>query len=51
MSDTVFLAKLSWPEFQERASRRGRIRPFVATEQKHGRHMPLGVDAILADRC
>jgi creatinine amidohydrolase len=47
MSDTVFVAELSWPEFQERASR-GAVAfvPIGATEQ-HGRHMPLGVDAIL----
>jgi creatinine amidohydrolase len=47
MSNTGFVAELSWPEFQERASQ-GAIAfvPVGATEQ-HGRHMPLGVDAIL----
>jgi creatinine amidohydrolase len=48
MSDTVFVADLSWPEFQAKASR-GAVAfvPVGATEQ-HGRHMPLGVDAILS---
>lgn len=47
MSESVFAAELSWPEFEERASQ-GAIAfvPVGATEQ-HGRHMPLGVDVIL----
>jgi creatinine amidohydrolase len=47
MIDSVFVAELSWPEFQEQVSRDAiAFVPVGATEQ-HGRHMPLGVDAIL----
>ena len=44
---TVFLADLPWPEAKERLhSGRPVFLPLGATEQ-HGRHMALGVDAIL----
>ncbi len=47
MADTVFLAELSWPEFARRIAAGAPVFiPFGATEQ-HGRHMPLGVDAII----
>lgn len=44
---TVFLAELPWPDAKERLhSGRPVFLPLGATEQ-HGRHMALGVDAIL----
>ncbi len=47
MSQTVFMAELSWPAFQAKiASGAPVLLPLGATEQ-HGPHLPLSVDAVL----
>jgi creatinine amidohydrolase len=45
------LEQLSWPELQRQAARRGStvLWPMGAIEQ-HGPHLPLGTDALFADR-
>jgi creatinine amidohydrolase len=45
------LSRLSWPELQHQAERPGStvIWPFGAFEQ-HGPHLPLGTDALFAER-
>lgn len=48
MVESVFLAELSWPEFEKRiAANAPVILPLGATEQ-HGPHLPLCVDVVLA---
>jgi creatinine amidohydrolase len=47
MSDAIFVAELSWQEFQEKAARGAVVFVPVGATEQHGRHMPLGVDAIL----
>jgi creatinine amidohydrolase len=45
--ESVFMAELSWPEWQEKISKGAIIFiPLGATEQ-HGPHLPLNVDVIL----
>lgn len=47
MVDSVFMAELSWPEWQHKIAGGAIIFiPFGATEQ-HGPHLPLNVDVIL----
>ena len=47
MADTVFMAELTWPEWQERVARNPPVfLPVGATEQ-HGPHLPLNVDVVL----
>ncbi len=47
MDDPIFMSEISWPEFQRRAAEGSVVFvPIGATEQ-HGRHMPLGVDAVI----
>lgn len=47
MNDSVFLAELSWPEFeQKRLAGAPVFLPLGATEQ-HGRHMAMNVDVVL----
>lgn len=47
MEGSVFIADISWPEFARRIAEGAAVFiPLGATEQ-HGRHMPLGVDAII----
>jgi len=47
MVDSVFMAELSWPEFQAKAAANTPvILPLGATEQ-HGPHLPLCVDVVL----
>ena len=47
MVDSVFMAELSWPEWQQRIEAGAIIfLPLGATEQ-HGPHLPLNVDVIL----
>jgi len=47
MTESVFLAELSWPEFQRRAAANVPVLlPLGATEQ-HGPHMAMNVDVIL----
>lgn len=47
MADTVFLAEMSWPEFAERIAAGAVVFIPVGATEQHGRHMPLGVDAII----
>ncbi len=45
--ESVFMAELSWPEFEAKTKARAPFfLPVGATEQ-HGPHLPLGVDVIL----
>jgi len=47
MVDSVFMAELSWPQWQEKVASGAIIfLPLGATEQ-HGPHLPLNVDVIL----
>jgi creatinine amidohydrolase len=47
MVDSVFMAELSWPEWQEKIAAGAIIFiPLGATEQ-HGPHLPLNVDVII----
>ena len=47
MVESVFMAELSWPEWQARVAANAPVfLPVGATEQ-HGPHLPLGVDVIL----
>lgn len=47
MNDSIFLAELSWPEFEKRAEAGAPVfLPLGATEQ-HGRHMAMNVDVVL----
>ncbi len=48
MVDSVFMAELSWPQWQEKVASDAIIfLPLGATEQ-HGPHLPLSVDVILS---
>jgi creatinine amidohydrolase len=47
VSDSVFVGEISWPEFQRRVSDGATAFVPVGATEQHGRHMPLGVDAIL----
>jgi len=50
MVDSVFMAELSWPEFQAKAAANTPvILPLGATEQ-HGPHLPSGTDFFTVDR-
>jgi creatinine amidohydrolase len=47
MNDSVFMAELSWPEFQRRVAAGAPIfLPLGSTEQ-HGPHMAMNVDVVL----
>jgi creatinine amidohydrolase len=47
MVDSVFMAELSWPQFQSRVAEGAPvILPLGATEQ-HGPHLPLNVDVVI----
>jgi creatinine amidohydrolase len=41
MSDAIFVAELSWQEFQEKASRGAVVFVPVGATEQHGRHMSL----------
>ncbi len=47
MGETVFLADINWPEFARRIAEDAVIFIPVGATEQHGRHMPLGVDAII----
>jgi creatinine amidohydrolase len=47
MAETVFLADISWPQFERRIAEGAVIFIPVGATEQHGRHMPLGVDAII----
>jgi creatinine amidohydrolase len=47
MAESVFLAELSWPEFEEKVKAGATVfLPLGATEQ-HGPHMLMSVDVVL----
>ena len=47
IAESVLMAELSWPEFARRIEGGAPVFiPIGATEQ-HGRHLPLGVDAVI----
>jgi creatinine amidohydrolase len=45
--DSVFMAELSWPEFQARVSAGAPVLLPVGATEQHGPHLPLGTDVIL----
>ncbi|MGE0147021.1 MAG: creatininase [Parvibaculaceae bacterium] len=45
--ETVFLADVSWPEFARRIAAGAPVFIPVGATEQHGRHLPLGVDAIV----
>ena len=47
MKETVFLAEINWPEFERRIAEGAVVFIPVGATEQHGRHMPLGVDAII----
>ena len=47
MAETVFLADVSWPEFAGRIAAGAPVFIPVGATEQHGRHLPLGVDAII----
>ena len=47
MAESVFLAEVSWPDFARRVGAGVPVFIPVGATEQHGRHMPLGVDAII----
>lgn len=47
MTEKIFLAELSWPQFERRIAEGAPVFIPVGATEQHGRHMPLGVDAII----
>ena len=47
MVDSVFIAELSWPEFQAKAANGAPVFLPLGTTEQHGPHLPLGVDVVL----
>lgn len=47
MVDSVFMAELSWPEFEARMRAKAPIFIPVGATEQHGPHLPLNVDVIL----
>ncbi len=47
MSESVFLSDVSWPEFARRIGTGAPVFIPVGATEQHGRHLPLGVDAII----
>lgn len=45
--ESVFLADLSWPDFARRMESGAPVFIPVGATEQHGRHLPLGVDAII----
>lgn len=45
--ETVFMADMSWPAFAQRMAERSPVFIPVGATEQHGRHLPLGVDAII----
>ncbi len=46
--ESVFLADLSWPAFTQRMAEVSPVFIPLGATERHGRHLPLGVDAIIA---
>lgn len=47
MSDRVNIADISWPEFERRIAAGAVVFVPVGATEQHGRHLPLGVDAVI----
>ena len=47
MVDSVFIAELSWPEFQAKVAKGAPVFLPLGTTEQHGPHLPLGVDVVL----
>jgi len=47
MVDSVFMAELSWPEFEARMKAKAPIFIPVGATEQHGPHLPLNVDVVL----
>ena len=47
MVDSVFIAELSWPEFQAKVANGAPVFLPLGTTEQHGPHLPLGVDVVL----
>lgn len=47
MVESIYMAELSWPEWQEKISRGAIIFIPVGATEQHGPHLPLNVDVIL----
>lgn len=47
MTDTVFMAEMTWPEWQERIARAAPVFLPVGSTEQHGPHMALSCDVIL----
>lgn len=45
--ESVFMAELSWPAFAQRMAEGAPVFIPVGATEQHGRHLPLGVDAII----
>ena len=45
--ESVFMADLSWAAFAQRMAERSPVFIPVGATEQHGRHLPLGVDAII----
>lgn len=45
--ENVLLAELSWPDFSRRITAGAPVFIPVGATEQHGRHLPLGVDAII----
>jgi creatinine amidohydrolase len=47
MVDSVFMAELSWPQFQEKMAAGAPVFLPLGTTEQHGPHLPLNVDVVL----
>ena len=47
MSERVNIADISWPEFERRIAAGAVVFVPVGATEQHGRHLPLGVDAVI----
>ena len=45
--ESVFMTDLSWAAFAQRMVERSLVFIPVGATEQHGRHLPLGVDAII----
>lgn len=47
MTDSIFMAELSWPEFERKIKANAPVFLAVGATEQHGPHLPLGVDVLL----
>ena len=47
MVESVFMAELSWPEWQQKIAAGAIVFIPVGATEQHGPHLPLNVDVIL----